>query len=132
VLLRALCGNDPEHAEARRMAMDALTQQPAWFEGLGAFPALQALAGRRAEDPMDVVEDQAQRALLAQALLAETTPPAPEHVQDTVDELRYAWIDRQFREVEEQIKDANRRGDFAEEQRLAQKRLILNRERRGR
>ena len=35
------------------------------------FAALQALAERGVRDPMDVVEDPAQRALLAEALLAE-------------------------------------------------------------
>ena len=45
VLLRALAITDPEGEEARRLAAEALTQQPAWFEQLGAFAAMQALAG---------------------------------------------------------------------------------------
>ena len=75
VLLRALAITDPEHEEARRTAADAVSRQPQWFEGLGAFQAMQALAERGARDPMEVVEDQAQRALLAEALLGETEPP---------------------------------------------------------
>ena len=45
VLLRALAITDPEHEEARRTAVDAVSRQPQWFEGLGAFAAL-AGAGR--------------------------------------------------------------------------------------
>ncbi len=46
VLLRALAITDPEHEEARRLAADAVSSQPRWFEGLGAFQAMQALAGQ--------------------------------------------------------------------------------------
>ncbi len=46
VLLRALAITDPEHEESRRAAADAVSRQPEWFEGLGVFPALQALAER--------------------------------------------------------------------------------------
>jgi len=75
VLLRALAIADPEEEQARRLAAQALAEQPTWFEHLGSFQAMQALAARQARDPMDIVEDEAQRALLAQALLAETKPP---------------------------------------------------------
>ena len=54
VLLRALAIIDPEHQQSRRIAADAVLQQPAWFEQLGVFPALQALAARQASDPMEV------------------------------------------------------------------------------
>ena len=75
VLLRALAITDPENEEARRLAAAGACEQPAWFEHLGRIRALQALAGRQARDPMDVVEDPAQRALLAEALSAEVKPP---------------------------------------------------------
>ena len=55
-----------------------MLRQSQWFEGLGAFLALQALADRGSRDPMEVVEDPAQRALLAEALLAEVKPPTGE------------------------------------------------------
>src|SRR6202043_3006167 len=84
VLLRALCVDDPEHEGARRLAAEALLQQPAWFESLGAFPALLALAGRRAADPMDAVEDPTQRALLAEVLLHETRSPGEAEVASAV------------------------------------------------
>src|SRR5208283_3716255 len=69
VLLRALAITDPEGAQVRRLAAEALQKQPGWFEHLGAFQAMQALAGRAAQDPMDAVEEPAQRALLAEVLL---------------------------------------------------------------
>ena len=88
VLLRALAITDPEGAQARRLAAEALANQPAWFEHLGAFPALQALASRAAKDPMDVVEEPAQRALLAEALLAENRPPEEGEVASALQEVR--------------------------------------------
>ena len=130
ILLRALAVVDPEHQSVRRLAAEAILKQPAWFEQLGSFAALQALAGRQANDPMDAVTDPAQRALLAEALLAEIKPPEESEVQGTVDELHYTWIDKQYWDVVGRIEEAHRRGDFAEEVQLAQRRLILNRERR--
>ncbi len=87
VLLRALAIVDPDHQEARRRAAAAIAQQPAWFEQLTAFPALEALATRQASDPMDVVEDEGQRALLAQALLGETKPPAEDEVAGALQQI---------------------------------------------
>ena len=94
VLLRALAVTDPEYEPARRLAAEAIAQQPAWFEHLGAFPALQALAGRRAGDPMDVVEDEAQRALLAEVLLAETKPPEEGEVESAIQEMEERAIEQ--------------------------------------
>ncbi len=127
VLLRALAITDPENEEARRLAAEALAEQPAWFEHLGTFAALQALAQRQARDPMDVVEDPAQRALLAEALLAETKPPA---------EARSAERDcRRFRSGHRDTaarpaaadRRGRARGDFAELALLTQQKLELDR-----
>ena len=71
ILLRALSISDPEDESIRRLVIKALAEQPAWFEHLGTYPALQALADREARDPMEVVADESQRALLAEALLGE-------------------------------------------------------------
>jgi DNA primase len=129
VLLRALAVIDPENEQARRLAAQAIGSQPAWFEHLGTFPAMQALAGRQASDPMDVVEDSVQRGLLAEALLHETKPPSETEVQGTLDEMQYKWFDKQYLDVEALMKEAHNRGDKAEEVRLAQQRLMLNRDR---
>jgi DNA primase len=127
VLLRALAVTDPEFAEARRLAVEAVTKQPALFEGLGSFAALQVLAGRGARDPMEVVEDEAQRALLAEALLAETEPPNAETVRGAIASLEKRQIESRLRDLRAQIAEAERRGDFAEVAVLTQRKLELDR-----
>jgi DNA primase len=128
VLLRALAVTDPSEQQARRLAVDAISQQTAWFEHLGAFPALQALASRQARDPMEAVEDDAQRALLAEALLGETRPPAEAEVHGAIQEAEERWIGGRLRELRAQIAEAERRGDFAELAVVTQKKLDLDRE----
>ncbi len=126
ILLRALCVDDPEHVEARRMAAEALAQQPAWFESLGAFPALQALAARRAADPMEVVEDPAQRALLAEVLLHETRSPGEEEVAGALQQAQERALEKRQRELRALISEAERRGDFAELAILTQQKLEID------
>ena len=130
VLLRSLAITDPEFEDVRRLAAQAIAAQPAQFEHLGAWPALEVLAGRGAADPMEAVEDSGQRALLAEALLAESRPPVESEVRSALDGLHHKWLDKQYMEVEGRIQDAHNRGDFLEEIQLAQRRLLLNRERR--
>jgi DNA primase len=127
VLLRSLAIVDPEHQEARRLAAAAITQQPAWFEQLLVFPALQALSTRQANDPMQVIEDEAQRALLAQALHGETHPPAQEEVAGALQQIEEQAIEHRQRELRAQIADAERRNDTAETLRLTQEKLALDR-----
>ena len=127
VLLRALAIDDPEFAQSRGLAAQALAEQPAWFEHLGAFAALQALVTRQARDPMDVIEDEAQRALLAETLLAETKPPEESEVQSAIQEIHERAIVRRLRELRELIAEAERRGDFAELALLTQQKLDMDR-----
>jgi DNA primase len=127
VLLRALCIDDPEFERSRRLAIEALAQQPAWFEHLGSLVALQALAGRATRDPMDVVEDPEQRALLAEALLAETKPPEEIELQSALQEIQERAIESRQRELRTLIAEAERRGDFAELATLTQQKLELDR-----
>ena len=127
VLLRALAITDPEHEEARRTAVDAFTRQSQWFEGLGVFGALRALVERGVRDPMDVVEDPAQRALLAEALLAETEPPSADTVLGAILSLQQRKIEAELRDMRAQIQEAERRGDFAELAVLTQRKLELDR-----
>jgi DNA primase len=126
VLLRALAIDDPDFARSRQLAAEALALQPTWFEHLGAFAALQALAGRQARDPMDVVEDEAQRALLAETLLAETKPPAEGEVQSAIQEIHERAIERRQRDLRTLIAEAERRGDVAELAQLTQQKLELD------
>jgi DNA primase len=127
VLLRALAIVDPEHVEARRLAAAAIQQQPSWFEQLMAFPALQALANRNANDPMDVVEDQGQRALLAQALLGETKPPGEPEVSGALQHIHEEAIEHRRREVIRLIAEAERKGDMAQALAFIQEKLQLDR-----
>jgi DNA primase len=131
VLLRALAITDPENQPARRLAAEAVARQTAWFEHLGMFSALQALASRQAADPMDVVEDPAQRALLAEALLAETKPPEESEVLSAIQELEERAIAARLRDLRALIAEAERRGDFAELALLTQQKLDLDRTLRG-
>ena len=127
VLLRALAITDPEGEAARRMAAENILKQPEWFEHLGTFPAMQALASRASNDPMDVVEDAAQRALLAEALLGETRMPESGEVESSLQELEERSVESHLRSLRAQIAEAERRGDFAELAILTQKKLNLDR-----
>ena len=127
VLLRALAITDPEDEPTRRVAVDAILGRPADFEHLAASPALLALAHRQARDPMEAVEDAAQRALLAEVLLHETKPPAETEVLSAIQEIQERAIESQLREIRAQIAEAERRGDFAELAVLTQRKLELDR-----
>jgi len=127
VLLRALAITDPEGESSRRLAMQAVLTQTAWFEHLGTFTALQALAGRQANDPMDVVDEPTQRALVAEVLLAETKPPEENEVASAIQELEERTIVVRLRDLRVLIAEAERRGDYAELAVLTQQKLELDR-----
>jgi DNA primase len=126
VLLRALAVTDPDGAEARLLATEALTNNTAWFEHLGAFRAMQALASRAAKDPMEAVVDPGQRALLAEALLGESRPPEANEVESAVQEVQERAIEGRLRDLRTQIAEAERNGDFAGLAILTQKKLELD------
>jgi DNA primase len=126
VLLRALCVDDPEHVESRRIAAEALLQQPTLFEQLGTFTALQALAARRTADPMEVVEDPAQRAFLAEALLHETRPPSAEEVAGAIQQAEERAFELRQRALRGLIAEAERRGDASELAALTQQKLQID------
>ena len=127
VLLRALAITDPEGEAARSMAAKTVAAQPEWLEHLGAFPALQALAARAANDPMDAVEDAAQRALLAEALLGEGRPPELDEVEGALQELEERGVEGRLRNLRAEIAEAERRGDYAELAILTQQKLEMDR-----
>ncbi len=127
VLLRALAITDPEFEDARRLAAQAIADQPTCFEHLGAWPALQAIAARQAADPIEVVEDGAQRALLAEALMSEMRPPGTIEVQSAIQELEERAIEGRQRELRAQIAQAEQRGDFGLLAGLTQQKLELDR-----
>ena len=127
VMLRALAITDPEHKEARRIAVEAIKTQSAIFEGLGSFQAMQSLAERGAQDPMEMVTDQAQMALLAEALMGETAPPLAETVSGAIVSRQRRLLDSQLRQLRAQISEAERRGDHVELALLTQQKLDLDR-----
>jgi DNA primase len=127
VLLRALAITDPDNEQSRRLAIQALAEQPAWFEHLGTCAALHALAGRQSRDPMEVVEDSAQRALLAEALLAETKPPEEPEVLSAIQEIHERAIETRLRDLRTLLAEAERRGDVTEVALLMQQKLELDR-----
>jgi len=127
VLLRALSVTDPEGAEARRLAVEAVQTQQAWFEHLGAFQAIQMLAGRGAKDPIEAVEDPAQKALLAEALLAEMRPPEEIEVASALQEVQERAIEGRQRDLRALIAEAERQGDYAGLALLTQQKLALDR-----
>ena len=88
---------------------------------------MQALADARANDPMDVVEDAAQRALLAEALLGENRPPEEDEVASALQEVQERAIEIRLRDLRAQIAEAERHGDFAELAVLTQQKLELDR-----
>ncbi len=127
VLLRALAIVDPDYQRARRLAADAIVQQPVWFEELRSFEALKALAGRQANDPMAVVDDPAQQALLAEALLGEIRPPEEAEVASSLQQVQERAIESRLRQLRGSIAEAERRGDFAELAVLMQQKVELDR-----
>jgi DNA primase len=127
VLLRALAIVDPDYQRARRLAAEAIVQQPAWFEELRSFEALKALAGRQANDPMAVVDDPAQQALLAETLLGETRPPEETEVASSLQQVQERAIESRLREVRGSIAEAERRGDFAQLAIVMQQKVELDR-----
>jgi DNA primase len=76
---------------------------------------------------MDVVEDPAQRALLAEALLAETKPPEEGEVESAIQEIQERAIENRQRDLRTLIAEAERRGDFAQLALLTQQKLELDR-----
>jgi len=126
VLLRALAVTDVDFEAGRRLVAEAVTERGSHFEHLGAYAALRALAVRGSRDPMEVVEDEAQRALLADALLGEAKPPEENEVRSAIQEVEERALENRQRELRGQIAEAERRGDYAELAVLTQKKLEID------
>jgi len=127
VLIRALAITDPADEDARRIATEAILNQAAWFQHLSTFAAMQSLAGREARDPMEVLAEDAQRALVAEALLAETRTPGAAEVQSAIQELQERTMESRLRDLRALISEAERRSDHAELAILTQQKLELDR-----
>jgi DNA primase len=113
-LIRALAITDAENMDSRRLAVEAITAKPHLFQHLASFQALQELAGRRANDPMEVVTDDTQRGLVAQALLHEVNPPPATEIAGAIQEVEERAIEIRQRELRHLLAEAQRRGDSTE------------------
>ncbi len=67
----------------------------------------------------------------AEALLAETDPPAEATVVGAIQSLRKRQIENEIRQIRAQIAEAERRGDVAEVAVLSQRKMELDRALRG-
>jgi DNA primase len=127
VLIRALAITDPSFEDSRRVAVEALAKHPELFESLGIFQSLSSMAQRGTAEPMDMISDSGQRALVAAVLFAEGEPPSAETVRGAIHGLEKSRLEAQQRELRAMIAEAERRGDFAELAILTQKKLELDR-----
>jgi DNA primase len=76
---------------------------------------------------MEAIQDPAQRALLAEALMAETRPPEGSEVSSALQEVQERSITNRQRDLRSLIAEAERRADFAELALLTQQKLELDR-----
>lgn len=124
VLLRALA----TRGECWQAAAEAVQEHPEWFEHLGSFGAMRALAVAESGDPITAVEDAGQRALLAQVLLQEGEPPDEAAVEGALHGLHLGRLEHEQREIRTRIGEAEQRGDLAEVALLSQRKLAVDRE----
>jgi DNA primase len=127
VLLRALANTDMEGAYGRHLAAEAVQKEPSWFEHLASFAAMQALAIRKSRDPMEVVEDAGQKALLAEALLGETRLHGDAEVESALQEVEERAIESLLRELRGPLLAASRDQGSAEWNALWRRKLELDR-----
>jgi DNA primase len=112
VLLRAMAAA-PESRIFLRISQ-ALNGQPQSFEGLAVTPILCLLRDRGALEPLAALPDAWQRALLAQALLRESSEVELEQVEAALESLKYRHLEALQRRVRADIAEAERRGDWAQ------------------
>ena len=112
LLLRAMAGA-PESRICLRISQ-ALHSQPQSFEGLAVTPILLLLRDRGSLEPLAALPDAGQRALLAQALLRESSEVEMEQVEAALESLKYRHLEALQRRVRADIAEAERRGDWAQ------------------
>lgn len=112
VLMRALAS--PTGSRVFQRVADALRNQPEWFDGLGITRLLLILRDRGEQEPLAAIPDPGQRAILAQALLRETSEVEIDEVERALVSLKYRQLVALQRRVRSDIAEAERRGDFAQ------------------
>ncbi len=112
VLLRA-AATAPESRIFLRV-FEALRDQPQSFEGLSVTPMLAPLRDRGSIEPLAALSDPGQRALLAQALLRESSELEIGELEAALESLKYRHLEALQRRVRADIAEAERRGDLAQ------------------
>jgi len=140
VLIRALSSRELAHSpvsardgqdldfEPARQAHFALTRERL-HEGSAAAPLIDALllAQEQGLDPMSLPLEEADRNLLAAVLMDEHEELTPELLESSIRSLRRRVLRRQLEDLQQQLKDAERRHDPASAARLLQERVKLRR-----
>ena len=112
LLLRAM--SSPPESRIFLRVSQALHSQPQSFEGLAVTPMLLLLRDRGSIEPLAALPDAGQRALLAQALLRESSDVEMEQVEAALESLQYRRLEALQRRVRADIAEAERRGDWAQ------------------
>ncbi len=140
VLVRALANRELAHSpvsdrggqdldfEPERQAHFALTRERL-HEGSAAEALIDALllAQEQGLDPMSVPLEETDRNVLAAVLMDEREELTPELLESAIRSLRRRVLRRQLEELQQQLKDAERRQDPASAARLLQERVKLRR-----
>ena len=140
VLVRALANRELAHSpvsdrggqdldfEPERQAHFALTRERL-HEGSAAETLIDALllAQEQGLDPMSVPLEETDRNILAAVLMDEREELTPELLESAIRSLRRRVLRRQLEELQQQLKDAERRQDPASAARLLQERVKLRR-----
>ena len=138
VLIRALASRELAHSpvsdrggqdldfEPARQAHFALTRER-FHEGSAAEALIDALllAQEQGLDPMSLPLEEADRNLLAGVLMDEREELTPELLESAIRSLRRRILRRQLEDLQQQLKDAERRQDPASAARLLQERVKL-------
>jgi len=136
VLIRALASRDLDHSavsgregqdldfEPERQARFALTRERL-HEGSAAETLIDALllAQEQGLDPMSLPLEEADRSVLAAVLMDEKEELTPELLESAIRSLRRRVLRRHLNDLQQQLKEAERRQDSASAARLLQERV---------
>lgn len=125
----------PEADSARQLAAERLSQNPEWYRELASSVVIEVLTNAPApENPLDAAPDVESRRLLASALHqnSEVSEAMRASLHEQVDGalrvLYERFLERRLRELRASIAEAQRRGDDAALQKLAQEKMQIERE----
>lgn len=129
ILLRAAAAVAEGERPLRTRALRAMAEERL-HDGLNSETLLQQMleAGEDVDDPMQLPMSDADRQLLAAAVMKEDEPLTPELLEGALEDLRHRiQIYRREREIKRGIVEAERKNDVAALVRLKQEKLELDR-----